>query len=347
MNSLRRAAAIIVIVAASTSLAGCAAGSSSSGPAAVAGSTAGSGAGTATGTSGGAPTVSAEADRPVRSTGCGHPSPYPVGRTVTEAMHSGGRLRHLVLHVPTDYDPARPMPLVLAFHARGGSGTGMATYTGLSAAHAIVAYPTGVRSQGQRSWQSAPYASDADDVAFVAALITHLQAGLCVDPDRVDAAGKSNGGGFTALLACALPDRIAAFGIVSGAFYETPSARCAHPVPTPVVEFHGTADTTIRYRGGTSHGDRYRSVPGWLRSQAEADGCDVTPTSRPVATGVTELTWSGCAGRGALVHYRVDGGGHTWPGAQATSGPGVTTRAISATQVMLAFFASHPLHSAV
>lgn len=281
----------------------------------------------------------------VSSSGCGTPDPYPAGRSLVEHLTSGGHRRTYILHVPASYSAATPTPLVLAFHARGGDGSAMERYTGLSDSDSIVAYPDGLVSHGERSWENAPYASGADDVQFVAQLITHLQTKLCVDPDRIAAAGKSNGGGFTALLACRLPDRIAAFGIVSGAFYETASARCSSPVPTPIVEFHGTADPTIHYDGGSSHGVRYQSVPAWLAARATTDGCATGPVTTSAAAGVSELQWAACSGRGALVHYRITGGGHTWPGALADSGPGVTNTAVSATHLMLAFFAAHPLRS--
>ncbi|WP_033352519.1 hypothetical protein [Kitasatospora aureofaciens] len=44
-----------------------------------------------------------------------------------------------------------------------------------------------------------------------------------------------------------------------------------------------------------------------------------------------------------VTHYQVIGGGHTWPGAVAPSGPGHTTQTISATAVMWEFFTRHPL----
>lgn len=76
-----------------------------------------------------------------------------------------------------------------------------------------------------------------DDVQFVADLLDDLRRALCVDPARVFVTGKSEGGGLTALPACRLPTRIAAFGTVSGAFYPGPA---------------GIARAAIRYRRWTS-----------------------------------------------------------------------------------------------
>lgn len=46
-----------------------------------------------------------------------------------------------------------------------------------------------------------------------------------------------------------------------------------------------------------------------------------------------------------MILYTVEGGGHTWPGGKSLPEwmVGRTTRDISATQVMWAFFLQHPL----
>lgn len=281
-------------------------------------------------------------DSSIQSIGCGISS-SPAGQpSVTDSIESGGHERTYVLHVPTNYVPGKATPLILMFHGRGGSGAAAEKFTGFSASDAIVVYPNGLVSQGQTAWESAPYASGTSDVAFVSALITHLQTNLCIDPARIYAAGISNGGGFTSLLACELPDRIAAFGIVAGALYVTPSADCSFTTPAPIIEFHGTADPVIRYGGGTSHGTRYLSVDEWLNKQVASMSCGSEPVKTQIGSDITESAWSGCSSRGDLIHYRVTGGGHTWPGATVVSGPGQTTQTISATALMLSFFASHP-----
>ena len=89
-------------------------------------------------------------------------------------------------------------------------------------------------------------------------MLDHFEERYCIDSSRVYAAGKSNGGGFTNLLACdaTASKRIAAFAPVSGAYYQdVPEDACnAETVPIecnpgrcpiPIIEFHGTADTTI------------------------------------------------------------------------------------------------------
>lgn len=56
----------------------------------------------------------------------------------------------------------------------------------------------------------------ADDVAFVGAMIDHLQTIYSVDAKRIYASGFSNGGSFTSRLSFELTDRIAAISMASG-----------------------------------------------------------------------------------------------------------------------------------
>jgi polyhydroxybutyrate depolymerase len=42
-------------------------------------------------------------------------------------------------------------------------------------------------------------------------------------------------------------------------------------------------------------------------------------------------------------HYRINGGGHTWPGATYSTPLGITTHTISATSLSWQFFQSYQL----
>lgn len=275
--------------------------------------------------------------------GCGRAPGLPVGATATGTIVSGGQNRTYLIHLPGGYRAGSPTPVVLAFHGRKGTGNDIEAFSGIDALNAIAVYPRGLPTAGdhETAWQGAPGAS-ADDVRFVSDLLDRLRVTLCVDPHRVFATGKSEGGGFAALLSCRLPDRIAAFATVSAAFYPGTQAGCASARPVPIVDFHGTGDTIMKYGGGTSHQQHYPSIPDQMASFATRDHCTGSSSS-PIGPDVTRLTWHGCAPGAALEHYRIAGGGHTWPGAPAgSSGPGVVTHTISATQVMWSFFQAHP-----
>lgn len=292
----------------------------------------------------GSAAVMATPPAPHTSNGCGRAPVVGPGVSTTQHISVDGVQRSYVLHIPSDYEPETALPVVLAFHGRKSDGSEMEAYSGLSGLRAIVVYPNGLPDdEGKTGWAGAPYAPEADDIGFVREVLNRLDDRLCVDDDRIFATGKSNGGGFTALLACQMPHRIAAFAPVAGAFYPQSSVGCATAPPVPMLEFHGTDDPIMEYQGGTSHGERFPSIPAWLTRWAHHDHCRDLNRSA-VGADVHRLQWSRCAGHTGVVHYAIIGGGHTWPGELVDSGPGSSTQTISATQIMWDFFLQHPLH---
>jgi polyhydroxybutyrate depolymerase len=283
---------------------------------------------------------------PLPSFGCLRAPDVPLGQTVTESIESVGVQRPYRIHVPADYHPFIPTPVIMTFGGRNESSTTIESYTGIDDLNAIAVYPDAlIDSKGETSFEGAPYSPvGVDDVLFVSDLLNQLQSTLCVDPLRIYADGKSNGGGFAALLACQLQHRIAAFGMVSGAFYPQSTVGCTPGTPVSLVEFHGTADTVVNYDGDDSRqGSTLPAIMDWVAGWADHDHCAPTPTSTDVGTDVVNVDYSRCARGSSVEHYRVVGGGHTWPGATVHNGPGNTTLTISATAIMWRFFLSHPL----
>jgi len=88
------------------------------------------------------------------------------------------------------------------------------------------------------------------------------------------------------------------------------------------------------------------SVPDIMDTWAGRDGCGTTPTSATAASDVTLLSYP-CKGDVAVDLYRIEGGGHAWPGsafsASIASVVGRATMSISADALMWAFFQAHPL----
>jgi polyhydroxybutyrate depolymerase len=279
-------------------------------------------------------------DHPVRTTGCGRAAPVPSGVTTTRHVVSGGLDREYTVHLPARYDPRRAYPLVLSFHGHKRTSQYQEELSGFSALDAISVYPQGlIGTDGESAWTGAPYSAAADDVLFTSDLLNSLQRELCVDDDRIFAAGKSNGGGFVGVLACRLPGRIAAFAPVSGAFYPQ-GGDCRPSRPAPILDFHGTADTTIPYTGNPAKG--LPSIPDWLAGWSTRDGCFPKPVSWQPVKGVVAQKWLGCDRWSTLEHYRVEGAGHVWPSTEPNN-DSATPTVIDATPVIWRFFRTHPL----
>jgi polyhydroxybutyrate depolymerase len=276
--------------------------------------------------------------------------------SAAEALPVGALERQYRLHIPLAYQASVPTPLVLSFHGRGGSAMQDERFTGLSRLadlhHFIAVYPQGmVGPDGVTGWNTSREKDPtADDLLFVDTLITHLQGALCVDPQRIYAMGFSNGGGFTAVLACAFADRVAAFAPVAGDYYPQPGG--CHPArPAAIVEIHGTADSVNPYNGSVRLD--YQQVGEWLSDWAARDGCGPDPTITPINLLVTEEAWGDCQAGAAIVHYRINGGGHTWPSQAALTtlasrvnhggAAGATGDTFDATSAIWAFFARFAL----
>src|SRR3954470_14970559 len=209
-----------------------------------------------------------------------------------------------LLHVPAG---RTPVALVLAFHGAGGTGPGMAEYSGLSQTgdeHGFaVLYPS---AASRHFWALNAKMGTADIDALKALLPTAL-TDACVDATHVFATGVSNGGGFAARVGCELP--VAAIAPVAGGFRAL--GPCPSPARTSVLEIHGAADTVVPYDGKAP--DYAGSVPRYLRGWARRDGCQAPVSSHP-SRGVTVLRYS-CAGGLSLKHVKLAGTDHGWPGA--------------------------------
>ena len=276
------------------------------------------------------------------SAGCGTEQ-KPGNDEKTIATADGERSYRI--NIPRDYDASTPLPLVLGFHGNGSDGAEFQNYTGLPTLPALTVFPDGDLNDGKRSWQGAPYASGADDVAFVSDLLDSIESEHCVDLNRVYATGKSNGGGMVSVLACNLRDRFSAFAPVAGAYYPQSTEGCDYSTPTPMLAIHGTGDATMHYEGGHRQGEDYPGVREWIQPWAEASGCTKT-TDRQVGRkgeDVVRTQWTLCSegdeggrspgkpGRSAAVElYSVADGGHVWPGEVVYSGGGYVTEDFSA-----------------
>jgi poly(3-hydroxybutyrate) depolymerase len=284
-------------------------------------------------------TTAAPSGRPVPSAGCGTDPGQEHGSSVLRTLTSDGRERTVQLHLPDGYRGDRAWPVVLVFHGRGNTGAGTEAFSGLDALPAIVAYGNGVVGTGdgdRQAWEGAPYsAPGVDDVAYTNDLLDTLESELCVDTRRVYATGKSNGAGFTGILACELSDRIAAIAPVAAAFYGTGHPDCAPRRPVPVIEMHGTADATIPYDGDADRG--LPAIRDWTDAWVERNACATGPDLEQTADDVTTYRWTDCAAGAEVTHVAVLGGGHTWPGEDSYSGGGYATHSIEAHEVMWDF----------
>ena len=267
---------------------------------------------------------------------------YFAANRSSDTMVSSGETREYTLHVPPGYDANRPTPLVITIH---GASIWPAAQQEISQWDRvadregfIVAYPSGRTGQGPRHF-------DVEDVTFIADLIDEVQRTHNIDRTRIYANGLSNGGGLSFLLSCTMPDRIAAVGLVAAAHLFQWSL-CKDLRPVPMIAFHGTADDAALYEGGRSWvvSIPFPSIPTVTARWARRNQCAPTPVESRVALDVTRIEYP-CSNNAPVVLYRIEGGGHTWPGGKYLPEwfAGTTTQSIDASSLMWEFFKAHPL----
>ena len=271
--------------------------------------------------------------------------------TTNGTIVSSGVTRRFLIHIPKSYDRSKATPLVISFHPAAtwpALVEHVSRWDDVADAHGfIVVYPagTGVFGGSMRGPHVFPPGAEGRvrEVRFVSDLLDKLEADYDIDPDRVYANGMSNGGWMAFALSCDLPERIAAVGIVAGAFGADLACGATRPMPT--MEFHGTADPLAPYTGGKSpFAPRpFVSVANWIRDVARRNHCGGDPIDARIAPRVRRIAYGDCAGGADTILYTIEAGGHIWPGGERLPEwiVGPTTDEVDATRIMWEFFARH------
>jgi polyhydroxybutyrate depolymerase len=280
----------------------------------------------------------------------------------TRTLKVGSLTRSYIVHVPKSYDPKKPTPVLLAFHGALMNGQMMVAFSGLNQkadeAGFIAVYPTGTGANKTfLVWNAGGVTSlmakNVDDVTFVRKLLDDLATVVKVDDKRVYATGMSNGAMMTYRLAAELSDRIAAIAPVAGTMVID---KCQPKRPVSVLHFHGTKDTMVPFhRSDKKIVDfiKFRSVEDTIQTWVKLDGCPEKPVITELKskegdkTRVTRKVYGPGKDGAEVILYVIDGGGHTWPGRDMAFGLlGLSTRSISANELMWEFFKKHPMKAA-
>ncbi|EOO03297.1 putative poly(3-hydroxybutyrate) depolymerase protein [Phaeoacremonium minimum UCRPA7] len=279
--------------------------------------------------------------------------------------------RTFLLNIPTTYSHDEQYPLVLSFHGAGGFSEKQQRVTELSDPSLsiggkpfLTAYAQGVNNTEWNMthiWKGAPYENTTvDDIAYVYDILSTVSSTYNIDKSRIYACGKSNGGGFTALLACR-PDTssvFAAFAPVSPALYQGTYAfyNCTPSRPVPILHSHGVEDRITEFLGRDPLGGSFGPEPDarlWRRQWAERNGCagryaGAWPEPDSVAEvhpGAWEEVWD-CPGGAEVRGLTVEGLGHAWPstlGLDLAGRPNQTANFNFTSQHLVQFFSRHKL----
>ncbi len=261
--------------------------------------------------------------------------------TILGALVHDGKTRNYRIHLPPNHNKDVALPLVFNFHGYTSNAFEQELYSGMNqvadTARFIVCYPDGINNAWNVGWA---IGSTADDVGFTAAMIDEFYIKYGIDKSRVYSCGMSNGGFMSYTLACRLNDRIAAIASVTGSMIPNGMATCKPDRSVPVMEIHGTSDGTVNYNGTPQIS---APIPDVLKYWQENNGCDQLPIITQVPnistadnTTSEKWTYTNCKDGSQLIHFKVNGGGHTWPGAFINIG--ITSQDFNASAEIWKFF---------
>jgi polyhydroxybutyrate depolymerase len=274
---------------------------------------------------------------------CSPARSLPTGST-ERTIESGGQQRRYLIRVPPGYDGSTKTPLVLLFHGYGGTPQGVVDTTAMGELadknNTILVAPL---ARGRvTEWDFRTPSSDpTSDLAFVHDLVKELKSDACIDSSRVYAAGFSNGSVLALALACDGRTKFAAYGAVSGPYWND---SCRGAPPASIIYFHGLRDTVVPYAGANTVIGPLPPVNDVMASWAAHDSCPAASATTTVSQHVRHFTWNKCKDRSGINVYVVDNGGHRWPGGKPYhSGrvSGVMTQEIDATTLIWRFFEQH------
>lgn len=268
--------------------------------------------------------------------------------TVQGSFIHGGIARTYRIYVPAIYNSSVPVPLVLNLHGYGSNNTSQEAYGDFrpiaDTANFIIVHPNGtLDGSGNLYWNSFGW-SLVDDVGFLSALIDTVSAAYTIDENSIYSTGMSNGGFMSYDLACSLSSRIAAIASVTGSMTPGHKNSCVPLRPVPVMQIHGTADATVPYNGSATMVHIDSLVKFWV----QYNNCLPAPaiTALPDVNATDGCTaerhlFSGGAMGSTVELYKVNGGGHSWPGAPVNIN--VTNMDFSASREIWRFFRKYKL----
>ena len=273
--------------------------------------------------------------------------------TVIDSFQCDGVWRSYRLYIPANYSSGGARPLILNMHGLGSNALEQQVYSNFmpiaDTAGFLMAYPQGLSSSGTTYWNvGIPLTPNTNDVKFLSALIDTISNHYTVNHYKVYATGMSMGGYMSHYLALNLNNRIAAIASVAGTMFSSVYNTANPGRAVPMMQMHGTADSTVPYNGNIVGIPIDTLVKFWVRN----NGCNPVPvhTSLPDINTADQSTathdvYTNSTNGATCEFYKIQGGAHTWPGSPINIG--ITNQDFNASTEIWRFFRGFQLNQFV
>lgn len=227
--------------------------------------------------------------------------------------------RECTVYLPSQYSKNSKTAMIIYFHGATGYGWNDAQSRGwrevAERENIIIAYP---QALGEPTGWGVESRYPTDDLPYATQLISDLLNTYAVDPKRVYACGMSSGGFMTNYVGLFLSDKLAAIAPVAGLPTTYNFNHRTIKTALPLLHIHCTKDDIVKYAStdGTCLTVE-ESIAFWVSNNQ----CSTTPivTKLPdinkTDNSTTTLYEYPNPTNGAKVMlYKINGGGHWWPG---------------------------------
>ena len=257
-----------------------------------------------------------------------------------------GNTRDYKVFLPDNYSSSTKFPLVFNLHPLLYGAQWELSYTRMhlvaDTLGFIVVYPNAVIewNVGAKN-NDGTLKYDIDDVGFFNALIDVLDNEYSIDLERIYACGFSNGAFMSLRLACELSHRIAAVASVGGAILKVNVANCLPVRTLPLLLIHGTEDLDVPFGGNSSINSTDWTVEYWsgLNNCMEENTTTLEDLDPADGCTIERISYTSCDFNCNVMFYKVNGGGHTWPGGNIEKySNGNTSLDMNASYEILKFF---------
>lgn len=227
-----------------------------------------------------------------------------------------------ILHLPKGYTKTKRYPLVVNYHGLGSEAMKHQHYCQMDKVADkegfIAVYPQSSHQGWNAGLGFRSYINGPDDIAYLKKLLDTLEAAFSIDKTRIYTTGVSLGGSFNYRIACEMSDRIAAIASVSGLMSDSTLIYCNPERNVPILHIHGTKDHIMKYTGMKQAFGAEEVVKLWaLKDQCEnkPDTIYIPNRFKSDHTTTTLIKYTNCANGAEVWFYKIENGGHTWPGA--------------------------------
>lgn len=287
----------------------------------------------------------------------------PVQDHLSETIHSKGIVRSFHFFQPNTTSMNDKPSVIFVLHGGGGSGKSMidlTRFTDYSSDHNFISvYPDGFGhrwNDGRELIFSRTDQENIDDIHFLIDLKNYFVQKYNADPDRFFIAGLSNGGFMVTKLACETKGVFAGYASIVGGLGTLVQNRCKDIEPVPILFIAGAQDGIVPYLGGnvriphknqTIDGGSILSFEKSLEHFSKLQECQESKTNhlpdlkKKNKNAVEQKVFMKCKGKGRVVGYTIQNGGHVWPYGfyfKSDSDYGRITTDMDATQTIIDFF---------